>query len=115
MNQSSLKNMVVLKNLPSNLVEEAIIILKANKKIKKLEKIEKNKKVEEKNIIKEGNEYILKEAEILVNSYISGLEEKRKVKNNETKKMQQSFRRVKNYAYITSFIVFIESILLIIK
>ena len=38
MNQSNLKNMVVLKNLPSNIVEEAIVILKTNKKVKKLEK-----------------------------------------------------------------------------
>ena len=33
MNQGELKNMVVLKNLPSNIVEEAIIVLKTNKKI----------------------------------------------------------------------------------
>ena len=35
--------MVVLKNLPSNIVDEAIIVLKANKKTKKLQKIEQNK------------------------------------------------------------------------
>ena len=29
MSQGNLKNMVVLKNLPSNLVEEAIVILKS--------------------------------------------------------------------------------------
>ena len=38
METSNMKNMVVLKNLPSNLVEEAIIILKSSKKVKKLEK-----------------------------------------------------------------------------
>ena len=38
MNQGGLKNMVVLKNLPSNIVEEAIIVLKTNKKIKQVEK-----------------------------------------------------------------------------
>ena len=32
MNQGGLKNMVVLKNLPSNIVEEAIIVLKQNQK-----------------------------------------------------------------------------------
>ena len=41
MEASKMKNMVVLKNLPSNLVEEAIVILKSNKHVKKLEKIEK--------------------------------------------------------------------------
>ena len=35
MEASKLKNMVILKNLPSNLVEEAIVILKENKKVKK--------------------------------------------------------------------------------
>ena len=41
MSQSNLKNMIVLKNLPSNIVEEAIVILKTNKRIKKLEKVDK--------------------------------------------------------------------------
>lgn len=44
METSNMKNMVVLKNLPSNLVEEAIVILKSSKKVRKLEKIEKKKK-----------------------------------------------------------------------
>ena len=34
MNITGMKNIVVLKNLPSNLVEEAIVVLKANKRIK---------------------------------------------------------------------------------
>ena len=43
MNPNQMKNMIVLKNIPSNIVEEAIIILKNNKKIKSLERIEKQK------------------------------------------------------------------------
>ena len=50
MEESKLKNMVVLKNLPSNLIEEAIVILKSNKKVKKLEKIDKEKRSEEEQI-----------------------------------------------------------------
>lgn len=46
METSNMKNMVVLKNLPSNLVEEAIVILKSSKKVKKLEKIEKKNNIE---------------------------------------------------------------------
>ena len=63
MNQGGLKNMVVLKNLPSNIVEEAIIVLKTNKKIKQVEKIEKEKSIESKEIKNRENDYILKEAE----------------------------------------------------
>ena len=46
MEASNLKNMVVLKNLPSNIVDEAIIVLKTNKKAKKLQKIEKNNQLD---------------------------------------------------------------------
>ena len=78
MNQEGLKNMVVLKNLPSNIVEEAIIVLKTNKKIKQVEKIEKEKSIESKEIKNRENDYILKEAEMLVNTYIAKLEDKKK-------------------------------------
>ena len=48
MNMSDMKNMIVLKNLPSNLVDEAIIILKENKK--KFKSIKKPKHKKEKRI-----------------------------------------------------------------
>lgn len=115
MNQSNLKNMVVLKNLPSNIVEEAIVILKTNKKVKKLEKIEKNKLMEDtRNKMKE-NDYILKEAEMLVSNYISGLEEKKEAKKIKNQKMNQKYKRIKNYAYVTSLIILIETMILFIK
>ena len=44
MENGKMKNILVLKDLPSNLVEEAIVILKSSKKVKKLERIEKNNK-----------------------------------------------------------------------
>lgn len=115
MNQSNLKNMVVLKNLPSNLVEEAIVILKNNKKIKKLEKVEKIKTTE--NILenKKENEYIVKEAEMLVSDYISLLEEKKEKKNLNNQKINRKYKKLKLYAYISSLLIIIESIFLIIK
>ena len=36
-----MKNIVVLKNLPSNIVDEAIVVLKPNKKAKQIQHIEK--------------------------------------------------------------------------
>lgn len=112
MNQSNLKNMVVLKNLPSNIVEEAIVILKTNKKVKKLEKIEKNKILEDTTCKKKENDYILREAEMLVSNYISSLEEKKQEKKMNNKKMEQKYKRIKNYAYMTSLIILIETIML---
>ena len=69
MNMSDMKNMIVLKNLPSNLVDEAIIILKENKKIHKYEMAdakEENSKEENKernkkdNVKQDDKNYIIK-------------------------------------------------------
>ena len=115
MNQGGLKNMVVLKNLPSNIVEEAIIVLKTNKKIKQVEKIEKEKMTENKDTKTREDDYILKEAEMLVNTYISKLEDKKKTREITNKKEKQKNNRIKNYAYISSFVILIESIILFIR
>ena len=56
MKQSGVKNMVILKNLPSNIVEEAIVVLKANIKVKNNEKIDKNVKEKNKSNVEENNE-----------------------------------------------------------
>ena len=113
MSQSNLKNMVVLKNLPSNIVEEAIVILKTNKRVKKLEKI--NKRKEEMSSKKNENDYILKEAEMLVSNYISGLEEKKSTKKIINQKINQKYKRIKNYAFMASLIILIETIMLFAK
>ena len=89
MEASNLKNMIVLKNLPSNIVEEAIIVLKTNNKVKKLEKVDKTetKEIQRKTSKSElkNNEYVTKEAELLVSNYITRLENKNN-KNNKNKK-----------------------------
>ena len=50
MKETNLKNMIFLKNLPSNIIDEAIVILKDNKKVKKLQKIDINKAVKEEKV-----------------------------------------------------------------
>ena len=117
MEESKLKNMVVLKNLPSNLIEEAIVILKANKKVKKLEKIDKQKRneKEEAKTTNTKKEFIVKEAEMVITSYISKIEEKSKKKNIEKKEYTKKLKRLKNYAYISSIIVILQALLLIAK
>lgn len=114
MENSNMKNMVVLRNLPSNIVEEAIIVLKSNKKVKKLqkiEKLEKQKNTDGKNE-KKDKDYILKEAEMLVNSYISKLENKNKV---TFKKENKKYFKLKKYAFLISLISIVEFIGLLIK
>ena len=109
MDTSNLKNIVVLKDLPSNLVEEAIVVLKENQKIQKMQLVdqEKNKKEVEqlpKNWVQKGEksskdnrnqtdnknskDYIIKEAQLLIADYISKIE-------NKNRKESQSFQDLK--------------------
>lgn len=114
MSQGDLKNMVVIKNLQSNIVEEAIVILKSNKKIKQVEKIEKkqvNNNLENK---KKEKDYIIKEAEMLIANYISTLEQKKKSISNN-KKLNKKYIKVRNYAFISSLVILLEGIALLIK
>ena len=115
MSQENLKKMVVLKNLPSNIVEEAIVILKSNKKVKQVEKIEKNKSKENIGGKRNEKDYIIKEAEMLVSNYITTLEQKKKDRNINNKKLNQKYVKVKNYAIIASLIILLEGIVLLIK
>lgn len=115
MNQSGLKNMVVLRNLPSNLIEEAIIVLKSNKNIKQIEKIDKNKiKEKPKEKLKE-RDYIQKEAEMLISSYIKRIEDRKKEKNEIKKQENKKYMKLKKYSIIATVLLVIEAILLIIK
>lgn len=112
METSKLKNMVVLKNLPSNLVDEAIIILKTSKKVKKLQKIEQSKKSQINNENKKDKDYILKEAEMLVNNYISKIENnnKKEIFNKETK---EKYNKLKKYSITATLICIIQAIIII--
>lgn len=69
----NLRNIVILKGLPSNLIDEAFIILKQNQKIRKLEHIDNKNFSDEKNV-EEDNDYIVKEAEFLISNYIEEID-----------------------------------------
>lgn len=112
MEQSNLKNMVILKDIPSNIIEEAIIVLKENKKAKRLEKIETKEGTKKQ---ERTNDYILKEAEMFVDNYVSKIEQKKKTKTSINKKLERKCNRLKNYAGIASLIILLETIMLIIR
>lgn len=112
MDNSNMKNMVILKNLPSNIVEEAIVVLKSSKKAKKLEKIEKAKKVESEEKNSKGENYIIKEAEILVNDYILKIEDEKKEKDKDKKNKN---KKLKKYNFIITIIAIVEFIGLLVS
>ena len=109
MESSDMKNMVVLKNLPSNMVEEAIIIFKETQKVKQKELIDKGKNLNENEIQPKSKEYILREAEMLVTDYINKIENKKKLKNNN--EIINKYKKLKKYS-IASTVLLIISLLI---
>lgn len=92
----NMKNIIVLRDLPSNMVEEAIVILKPNIKLEKRPKEEKKKenvKVGAKGT-KTSKDYIIKEAEEVVNQYISNLEKPKQLEITN-KKLMAKYARVR--------------------
>lgn len=115
METSNMKNMVVLKNLPSNLVEEAIVILKSSKKAKKLEKIQKNHNIPKGQDKKREKDYVLKEAEMLITNYILKLENKQEEKRIQKIQNSKKYIRLKRYAYLASMVIVAQAVMLVIK
>ena len=141
MNNQGLKNIVVLRDLPSNLIEEAIIVLKENKKIHKYqisnlenknngnnknkEDKTKNKKdnknnVNEKRDVKnlgryaDNKDYIIKEAEMVLEEYTEKLEQKSVHWKSNAKKLEKRYKISIKINFILTFISVIGIILSLI-
>ena len=110
MESSDMKNMVVLKNLPSNMVEEAIIIFKENQKVREKEFIEKGNKINSIEIQTKSKDCILKEAEMLVTDYINKIETKKKLEKGD-KNIMIKYKRLRYYS-IFSTILFVISLIM---
>ena len=89
-----MKKMVILKDLPSNMIEEALIVFKDNVKIHKTQKIEKNKS-EEKEEKAKSKEYMVREAEMVIADYISKVEKKEYEISSSNKKLNEKYKRLK--------------------
>lgn len=109
MKQNQMKNMIVIKNLPSNIVEEAIIILKNNKKIKSLNTIEKQGMEKPEKEINEN--YVVKEAEMVISNFISQIEKEKHFKSFSIKQLEFRYKKMKAITIILSIIVVINIIL----
>lgn len=94
MDSKTMKKMVILRDLPSNMIEEAFIVFKDNVKIHKTQKVEKNKVVGKEEKVK-SKEYMVKEAEMIVTDYISKIEQKEYEISNLNKKLNEKYKRLK--------------------
>ena len=89
MDSSDMKHMVVLKNLQSNLIEEAIVVLKSNVKVKIPQRKGESKEQKEKR-----SDYIIKEAEMHIAQYASGMENKIK-SSRINENLERKYMRLK--------------------
>lgn len=130
-----MKNVIILKNLPSNLIDEAIVIVKDKKKVKDINynefikdggekfsgfankqtsnrviqgymKEEDLKKLED--IKKEERKYVIKEAEIVVSNYLSKIDNK--MPEKRIKRLEKSYKRAKKMSIILGIISVISII-----
>lgn len=103
------KNVIILKNLPSNLIDEAIMVVKDKKKVKDINysdfvkykeesgviqgslKPEDLKKIE--SIKKENRKYIIKEAEVVVTNYLKRIEDN--LSDRKIEKLKKSYKKSK--------------------
>ena len=114
------QNTIVLRNLPSNLIEEATIVFKNKKTVREIEKAEKERKKQESTIIpvknKEGKRqsYAIKEAEMVIIDYVSGIEEKRKNINLRNNKVNKKYKSLKIYSIATTALFLLETITFVI-
>ena len=96
MNIESMQNIVVLKDIPSNMVEEAIVILKPNIKLPQ------NVKVGAK-VGKGSKEYILREAEEVVSQYISNLEKPKQLEMTN-RKLIAKYNRIRTISVLCAVV-----------
>lgn len=109
MEKSQIKNIVVLKNLPSNLIEEAFVIVKSKKTAKSLEYIEKKENLKKQENGKNTKDYIIREAESVISNYINVMEKKEKKK--ESVNTNKKYKMLKFYSIAVTIILAVSIIL----
>lgn len=108
MNTDNMKNMVILKDLPSNIVDEAIVILKPNVKLKSVD-LKQNNNIKNKIKVENPKKYIINEAEMIVANYISKIEDNKNKNIKTNKQIEDKCMRLKLVSVFLG-IAFIASI-----
>lgn len=107
MEKCKMKNVVVLRNLPSNLIEEAFVVVKSKKIAKSLERIDaRNEKIEGKN---KDDGYIVREAESVLASFVSFIEKKER--KNVDLGRKRSYNMLKIYGVLVT-VAFVVAVIL---
>ena len=112
MDANVMKRVIVLKNLQSNMVEEAYVIFKNNIKSHKYEMVD-NQNYKSKIKKKNGKDYMVSEAESIINDYINRVEENSF--RNESCNLKKKYKKLKLGAIILTIISILNFALYIFK
>jgi len=108
MDINKMRNIVILKDLPSNLIEEAFVVLKENQKIKKFEYAEN--KAEKFSEVKDGlnaDDYVIKEAELLISNYINKIENQDLIGKKRNNTLIKKYKKLKVLATLLGCFLFL--------
>lgn len=116
MDISKMRNIVILKNLPSNLVDEAFVVLKKNQKIKKLEYVENKFDRFSENADRESeDEYVVKEAELIISNYINTLENQDFIGGKRNSDLNNKYKKLKKFSYTLGIFLIISLLYILFK
>ena len=103
MEKCKMKNVVVLRNLPSNLIEEAFVVVKSKNVARSLERIDgKNENIDRKN---KDDGYIVREAESVLASFVSLMEKKDRKKVDLGLKRRYNMLKIYGVLVTVAFVV----------
>ncbi len=111
MNINNMKNMIVLKDLPSNIVDEAIVILKPNVKLKKLDILDNNRTKKSNKEDKNNKQYIINEAEMVISNYLSKVEGEKRDIYKANNKIERKYKKVKSMAILFGILFLISCLI----
>ena len=111
MDINKMRNIVILKDLPSNLVDEAFVVLKGNQRIKKVEYTDGKSDNFLNGIEKDDKEeYVVREAELLISNYINKIENQDLMGKKSNTDIMKKYKWLKGVTFVLS-VAFIISCL----
>ena len=114
MNISQMKNIVVLRDIPSNIVDEAIVILKNNTNIKVREFLDNKSVANSKENVNGNYDFVVNEAENVIKDYIKKIENPKEMRSN-TNKILIKYRKLQVSSFLLGIIAIIGIIINIIN
>ena len=99
---NKLKNIIVLKGMASNIVDEAIVILKPNIDLEKSSNYVKNKDGNAKSKKKKS---VVSEAEYIINNYIQEIEKTNSKRKNKRIEKNYKYSKILNIVLVIAFII----------